>query len=188
MAVERGTKAVISVNFSAYGKRRFNNLRANFVREIPREGVFQHLRLFPTNAFCGRDRVRCRSSRAARISSKIVPSFSGSVSMEAAAVSSSQVFSSRFGLSLSIATSFRRAAAFCSCSSSAACKHRKCFQRGKSRGRISVWRGMKLRMIGKTCLHKITSPMSRAASEDSPAPSTLIPLAYPASTPQIRVP
>jgi hypothetical protein len=68
--------------------------------------------LFPTNAFCGRDRVRCRSSRAAMISSKIVPSFSGSVSIEAAAVSSSQVFLSRFGLSLSVATSFRRAAAF----------------------------------------------------------------------------
>jgi hypothetical protein len=36
VAVEKGTKAVISVNFSAYGKRRFNNLQANFVREIPR--------------------------------------------------------------------------------------------------------------------------------------------------------
>jgi hypothetical protein len=40
VAVEKGTKAVISVNFSAYGKRRFNNLRANFVREIPREEFF----------------------------------------------------------------------------------------------------------------------------------------------------
>jgi hypothetical protein len=28
------------VNFSAYDKRRFNNLRANFVREIPREEFF----------------------------------------------------------------------------------------------------------------------------------------------------
>jgi hypothetical protein len=40
VAVEKGTKAVISVNFSAYGKRRFNNLRANFVREIPRKEFF----------------------------------------------------------------------------------------------------------------------------------------------------
>jgi hypothetical protein len=40
VAVEEGTKAVLLVNFSAYGKRRFNNLRANFVREIPREEFF----------------------------------------------------------------------------------------------------------------------------------------------------
>jgi hypothetical protein len=40
VAVEKGTKAVISVNFSACGKRRFNNLRANFVREIPRKEFF----------------------------------------------------------------------------------------------------------------------------------------------------
>jgi hypothetical protein len=39
-AVEKGTKAVICVNFSACGKRRFNNLRANFVREIPRKEFF----------------------------------------------------------------------------------------------------------------------------------------------------
>jgi hypothetical protein len=44
VAVEKGTKAVISVNFSAYGKRRFNNLRANFVREIPREEFFNTYR------------------------------------------------------------------------------------------------------------------------------------------------
>jgi hypothetical protein len=35
VAVEKGINPVISVNFSAYGKRRFNDLRANFVREIP---------------------------------------------------------------------------------------------------------------------------------------------------------
>jgi hypothetical protein len=40
VAVEKGTKAVISVNFSAYGKRRFNDLRANFVREIPLKEFF----------------------------------------------------------------------------------------------------------------------------------------------------
>jgi hypothetical protein len=34
VGVEKGTKAVISVNFSVYGGRRFNNLRANFVGEI----------------------------------------------------------------------------------------------------------------------------------------------------------
>jgi len=46
VAVEKGTKAVISANFSAYGKRRFNNLRANFVREIPRKEFFNgHRRL-----------------------------------------------------------------------------------------------------------------------------------------------
>jgi hypothetical protein len=46
VAVEKGTKAVISANFSAYGKRRFNDLRANFVREIPRKEFFNtHRRL-----------------------------------------------------------------------------------------------------------------------------------------------
>jgi hypothetical protein len=40
VAVEKGTKAVISVIFSAYGKRTFNNLRVNFVREIPRKEFF----------------------------------------------------------------------------------------------------------------------------------------------------
>jgi hypothetical protein len=40
VAVEKGTKAVISVDFSVCGERRFNNLRANFVREIPREEFF----------------------------------------------------------------------------------------------------------------------------------------------------
>ena len=57
---------------------------------------------------CGGDRVRSRSSRAAKISSMVIASFSGSVSIEAAATSSSQVFSSRFGLSLSIVTFFLR--------------------------------------------------------------------------------
>jgi hypothetical protein len=49
VAVEKGSKAAISVNFSAYGKRRFNNLRANFVPEIPRKGVFQQPRLVYIN-------------------------------------------------------------------------------------------------------------------------------------------
>jgi hypothetical protein len=40
VAVEKGTKAVICVNFSACSKRRFNNLRANFVRETPRKEFF----------------------------------------------------------------------------------------------------------------------------------------------------
>jgi len=35
VAVEKGTKAVISVNFSVYGLRTFNNLRTNFAVEIP---------------------------------------------------------------------------------------------------------------------------------------------------------
>jgi hypothetical protein len=35
VGVEKGTKAVISLNFSVYGERRFNNLRKNFVGEIP---------------------------------------------------------------------------------------------------------------------------------------------------------
>jgi hypothetical protein len=47
VAVEKGTKAVISVNFSAYGKRRFNDLRANFVGEIRRKEFFNtHRRLY----------------------------------------------------------------------------------------------------------------------------------------------
>jgi len=35
VGVEKGTKAVIFVNFSVYGEQKFNNLRANFVVEIP---------------------------------------------------------------------------------------------------------------------------------------------------------
>jgi hypothetical protein len=35
VGVEKGTKAVIPVNFSVGGERTFNNLRANFVVEIP---------------------------------------------------------------------------------------------------------------------------------------------------------
>jgi hypothetical protein len=35
VADEKGTKAVISVNFSVYGERTFNSLRMNFVVEIP---------------------------------------------------------------------------------------------------------------------------------------------------------
>src|ERR1700676_3291307 len=35
VAVEKGTKAVISVNFRLYGRRTFNNLRTNFAVEIP---------------------------------------------------------------------------------------------------------------------------------------------------------
>ena len=34
VGVEKGTKEVISVNFSAYGELRFNNLRRIFVAEI----------------------------------------------------------------------------------------------------------------------------------------------------------
>jgi hypothetical protein len=34
VGVEKGTKAVISVNFSACGERTFNNSGANFVVEI----------------------------------------------------------------------------------------------------------------------------------------------------------
>jgi len=43
VAVEKGTKAVISANFSAYGERIFNNLRTNFVVETTLKGVFQQL-------------------------------------------------------------------------------------------------------------------------------------------------
>jgi len=35
VAVEKGTKPVISANFRAYGERTFNNLRTNFAGEIP---------------------------------------------------------------------------------------------------------------------------------------------------------
>jgi hypothetical protein len=64
VAVEKGTKAVISVNFSAYGKRRFNDLRANFVHEIPRKeffnthGIFQQLGLYHEIAM-GEDGGKC---------------------------------------------------------------------------------------------------------------------------------
>jgi hypothetical protein len=40
VGVEKGTKAVISVNFSACGEPRFNNLRTNFAGEIPRREFF----------------------------------------------------------------------------------------------------------------------------------------------------
>jgi len=40
VAVEKGTKAVILANFSVYGERTFNNLRANFVVETPRKDPF----------------------------------------------------------------------------------------------------------------------------------------------------
>ena len=35
VGVEKGTKAVISVNFSVYGRRTFNSLRTNFAIEFP---------------------------------------------------------------------------------------------------------------------------------------------------------
>jgi hypothetical protein len=44
VAVEKGTKAVISVNFSVYGRRPFNNSRTNFVVEIPRKEFFSSQR------------------------------------------------------------------------------------------------------------------------------------------------
>jgi len=46
VAVEKGTKAVISVHFSAHGERTFNNLRANFVGEIPRKEFFNSHEIF----------------------------------------------------------------------------------------------------------------------------------------------
>ena len=55
MGVEKGTKAVISVDFSVYGEPTFNNLQTNFVVEIPEKsfstatGCFDNhvLRLVP---------------------------------------------------------------------------------------------------------------------------------------------
>jgi hypothetical protein len=35
VAVEKGTKAVIAVNFCVRGERTFNNLQTNFVAETP---------------------------------------------------------------------------------------------------------------------------------------------------------
>jgi hypothetical protein len=40
VAVEKGTKAVISVTFSTYDQRTFNNLRTNVAVEIPRKEFF----------------------------------------------------------------------------------------------------------------------------------------------------
>jgi len=40
VAVEKGTKAVVLMNFSVYDERTFNNLRANFAGEIPRKEFF----------------------------------------------------------------------------------------------------------------------------------------------------
>src|SRR5580693_3693241 len=60
VAVEKGIKAVISVNFSAYGKRHFNNLRANFVREIPREEFFNTYRRLHSLRISGQPTLRTR--------------------------------------------------------------------------------------------------------------------------------
>jgi len=49
------------VNFSAYSKRRFNNLRANFVREIPREEFFNTYRRSHNFASFLRLKTRSRS-------------------------------------------------------------------------------------------------------------------------------
>ena len=58
MAVEKGTKAVISVNFSAHGERTFNNLRANFAGEIPRKEFFNsHACLRQQSTFLSDQRV-----------------------------------------------------------------------------------------------------------------------------------
>jgi hypothetical protein len=40
VAVEKGTKAVISANSGVYRKRTFNNLRTDFVVEIPGKEFF----------------------------------------------------------------------------------------------------------------------------------------------------
>ena len=40
VGVEKGTKAVISANSSVYGGLEFNNLRSNFVAEIPEKEFF----------------------------------------------------------------------------------------------------------------------------------------------------
>jgi hypothetical protein len=53
--VEKGTTAVISVSFTAYVGRTFNNLRTNFADEIPRKRVFQHPCLFATSEKPGDD-------------------------------------------------------------------------------------------------------------------------------------
>jgi hypothetical protein len=48
VAVEKGTKAVISVNFRAEGRRTFNNLRTNFAVGIPQKEFFNSYGLFTT--------------------------------------------------------------------------------------------------------------------------------------------
>jgi hypothetical protein len=40
VAVEKGTKAVIPVNFSLFGRLTFNHLRTNFAVEIPEKEFF----------------------------------------------------------------------------------------------------------------------------------------------------
>jgi hypothetical protein len=48
VAVEKGTKAVISANFGVYGERTFNNLQRDFTVEIPPKEFFQQPRLITT--------------------------------------------------------------------------------------------------------------------------------------------
>jgi len=44
VGVEKGTTAVISANSSVYGGLEFNNLRSNFVAEIPEKEFLQQPR------------------------------------------------------------------------------------------------------------------------------------------------
>jgi len=46
VGVEKGTKAVISANSSVYDGLEFNNLRSNFVAEIPGKEFFNSHRRF----------------------------------------------------------------------------------------------------------------------------------------------
>jgi len=48
---EKGTKAVISVNSSAYDERTFNNLRADFGVEIPLKEFFNTHGMFQQQPF-----------------------------------------------------------------------------------------------------------------------------------------
>jgi uncharacterized protein YjbJ (UPF0337 family) len=80
VAVEKGTRAVISVDFSVCGERTFNNLRANFAGEIPRKEFFNtHTRCRSLtsgqNVLSSVERSRWRDGRyrvlAARLFSQI---------------------------------------------------------------------------------------------------------------------
>jgi hypothetical protein len=53
VAVEKGTKAVISANFSVYGEPIFNNLGANFAAEIPPKEFFNSHRRFHSEPLQG---------------------------------------------------------------------------------------------------------------------------------------
>src|SRR5438552_1619247 len=63
VGVEKGTKAVISANSSVYGGLEFNNLRSNFVADIPGKEFFNSHRRYHSLTFSPRSALRPMSKK-----------------------------------------------------------------------------------------------------------------------------